>query len=113
MVAEGAISASSTILPLRRNLIARRISAPPVGGIAVGREQERHVVVLGRLGDTEAHRDYIQEGRIAELHTHLAQIVPGMEAQLVFAGLKVSLGKQGLVDAAFLVGGDRPEETRS
>ncbi len=41
-------------------------SAPAIGGIAPGRNQQRHMVVRARVGDAEADRHEIEEWRIGQ-----------------------------------------------
>ncbi len=42
-------------------------SATPIGGIAPRRHEQRHVVVRGRVGDSELDDHAIQKRRIGQL----------------------------------------------
>src|SRR5687768_10669649 len=58
---------------------------PPVGRVARRRANERHVIMLRRIGDRKADRHEIQQRRIAGGHTLLAEIVAHLKSQFVFA----------------------------
>src|SRR3546814_15904492 len=73
-----------------RKRISRRIdpSTSPIGGIAIGRDQQRHVVVASRVGDAEAQRHRVEEGRLRHHHATAAEV--GRERKSVVWGKSVS-----------------------
>src|SRR5262249_57656614 len=80
--------------PTRRGTRPRL--APPVGRIAVGRNQQRDVIV-GVVGDRKADRDHVEERRIGELCALLAKIIADMKGQLVLTGLERRTVQQRVV----------------
>ena len=59
--------------------------AAAVGGVAIGREQQRHMIVRAGIGHPEAQRNHIQEARLLGLDALGTQVVAGVEDQLVLA----------------------------
>ena len=51
----------------------RARSTAPIGAVAVGREQQRHMVVLVRAGDAEADHHLVQEARLRQRSRHCRQ----------------------------------------
>ena len=92
------------VVPARRAALAAAI-----GGVGVGRDEQRHVVVLARIGDPESDRDEIEEGGIGQRDASGTQVFADVEQQLVGTCHKVGPSQQRLVAAAVVVGGHRGE----
>ena len=81
----------------RADLCGRHGLAPAVGGIAEGRDEQRHMVMRAFVRKAEADGDDVQEHRAI---ARAAQIVASMEAQLVGAGLRALARQERRVAAA-------------
>src|SRR5687768_5245556 len=57
------------------------MSAPSVGGIAPRRAQQRHVVVLGGIGDAKAHRHQVEKAGALEIGADVEYQLIGARAQ--------------------------------
>ena len=68
------------------------------------------MMVLGGIGDAEAHDDFVQEWRRVQCHFLRAMIISGAEHQFVTAGAQIVALKQWLVCASIGIGGDRLEQ---
>src|SRR5579859_6475033 len=96
---------SSTIWPLRMKRMLWRMgsSASAIGRIAVGREEERHVIVLLRRRYAETNGHHVQKRRIRQPVRRL-EIGAGMEAELVDAGSESFALEDRPVEAPVTVG---------
>src|SRR5882757_5951763 len=103
-------SISRRSLP-RRNLIraAMGASASPIGGVAVGGDQQRDMIVPGGVGDAEADHDLIQERRIRQRDTLAGEIAADMKDELIGSGKKRSAFQQGMIAAPIGIGCQRQE----
>lgn len=77
--------------------------APPIGGIAERRQQQRHVVVRG-FGNAKADRDDVEETRLFRWGAHRIKVGPRVKDQLVGAGFKFVRGQDLLIGAPVVVG---------
>lgn len=78
--------------------------ASAIGRVAVGRDQQRHVIMLLLLINPEAQHYNIQERRVWQRHAPSSVIISSTELQLVHAGTVVVALQQRRVDAAVAVG---------
>src|SRR5690554_8175968 len=80
--------------------------AAAVGGVAIGREQQRHMIVRAGIGHPEAQRNHIQEARLLGLDALGTQVVAGVEDQLVLADGEALALEDRRIAAAVVVGDD-------
>src|SRR4051812_5456665 len=76
-------------------------SAPAIGAVRPGRDEQRHVVMRRGMGDAEANRYEIEERRLVWLSP---EVVAYREYELVLARAQVPAADQRLVGAAVGVG---------
>lgn len=65
------------------------------------------MVMLGRIGNPELQRHFVQEGWIRERHAKFGEVLGHVEDQLITSGTHVLARQQRLVVAAIRVGVDR------
>src|SRR4051794_1448140 len=85
-------------------------SAAAVGRIAIGRQEQRDMIVPSRIGEAEAYRDDIEKGRIAPRRPLSAVIVAGVEAQLIRSGFQGLPFEYRRIGSPVFVGGHRLEK---
>lgn len=78
--------------------------AAPVGRIAKRAEQERDVVVGVGIGHAEADRHNIKEQRIGQIAARGAEVIAGVEDQLVDARLELVGGQDRTVGPPVVIG---------
>src|SRR4051812_3726210 len=79
-------------------------STAPIGGIAVRRNQQRHVVVLLLGRNTETQHYHIQKRRLRQLDTAGAVVIARMELNLINPGAIIIALQQRCIDPAVAVG---------
>jgi hypothetical protein len=70
------------------------------------------MIVALRLGDTEANRNDLEEGRVGQLDAAAAKVLAGVETQLIQSGLEIRAIEQSVIDATITVGDRRFQEPR-
>lgn len=89
---------------LRESMFRGTHLAAAIGRIAVGRDQQRHMVVIIGGGDAETQHHLVEECRLRQLHAAGAIVVAGAEHQLIDPGTEVLALQHRLVAAAVVVG---------
>ena len=81
-------------------------SAPAIGRIAVRRQQQRHVIVRRHVCDAEADGDDIEK---CDLAIRLAEVIAGVETQLIGPGLHGIAAQKRCIATAIIVGAGRSD----
>src|SRR5206468_11144106 len=96
----------------RSRVRSPRGSAPAVDRVAVGGDEQGHMVVARTLADREAHRDLIEERRIRGRRADRAEVRADVEDELVAPRLHLGWTEERRVAAAVGVGRRALDEAR-
>src|SRR5262249_42700488 len=85
-------------------------SAAAIGGVAPGRNEQRHVVVALRFGDRESDGHDVEEWRITLGGLQAREIIAHMETQLVTPDRQRPLADQRRIGAAVAIARDTRDD---